>query len=174
MISAIIATTKLRMRTGPRPLMVAGMLLAGGGMLYLTGLTVVSSYAGGVLPALMMLGVGLGLVFSTAINSATLGVNSADAGVASATVSASQQVGGSLGTALLSTLAASALAGYVASASAHPTRLALAQAAVHGDTTAFTWAAPIFAAGAVIAASLYERGIKALRVEAQGAPAPAQ
>jgi EmrB/QacA subfamily drug resistance transporter len=174
MLSAIIATTKLRARLGPRPLMVAGMLLAAGGMLYLTRLTGASSYATGILPALILLGVGLGLVFSTSINSATLGVKPVDAGVASATVSASQQIGGSLGTALLSTVAASALTNYITSAHAHPTGLLLAHAAVRGDTTAFAWAAVIFGAGAVIAASLFERGTKALRIEADAAPATAR
>jgi len=140
-VTAILATTKLRMRFGPRPLMVAGMLLGAGGMLYLARLTLAASYATGILPALIMLGVGLGLVFSTSINSATLGVQPADAGVASATVSASQQIGGSLGTALLSTIAASALTSYITSAHAHPTRLLVAHAAVHGDITAFAWAA---------------------------------
>ena len=112
MLSAMIATNKLRPRLGPRPLAVTGMLLGAGGMLYLTRLTVASSYATDILPALIILGIGLGLVFSTSINSATLGVRPADAGVASATVSASQQIGGSLGTALLSTIAASALTSY--------------------------------------------------------------
>jgi EmrB/QacA subfamily drug resistance transporter len=173
MLSAMIATNKLRPRLGPRPLTVTGMLLGAGAMLYLTRLTVASSYASDILPALIILGIGLGLVFSTSINSATLGVRPADAGVASATVSASQQVGGSLGTALLSTIAASALTSYVTSAHAHPTRLLLAHAAVHGDTTAFAWAAAFFAVGAVIAACLYERGTTALRVDAAAAAATA-
>ena len=173
MASAMIATNKLRPRFGPRPLVVIGMLLGGGGMLYLTRLGVASSYVTGILPALVMLGVGFGLVISTSINSATLGVRPADAGVASATVSASQQVGGSLGTALLSTIATSALANYVTSAHAHPTRLLIAHAAVHGDTTAFAWAAVMFALGAVIAAALFERGTNALTVDASAAPATA-
>ena len=173
MISATIATNKLRPRVGPRPLVVAGMLLGGGGMLYLTRLTVASSYATGILPALIMLGVGFGLVISSSVNSATLGVQPADAGVASATVSASQQIGGSLGTALLSTIAASAVTSYITGANAHPTRLLLAQASVHGDTTAFVWAAVIFAAGAVIAAALFEPGTKALRNETDAALATA-
>jgi EmrB/QacA subfamily drug resistance transporter len=172
-LSAIIATNKLRPRTGPRPLAMTGMLLGGGGMLYLTRLTVASSYATDILPALIMLGIGLGLVFSTSINSATLGVQAVDAGVASATVSASQQIGGSLGTALLTTIQGSALTSYLTSAHAHPTRLLLAHAAVHGDTTAFAWAAAIFAAGAVIAAALFERGTKALILHAAAAPATA-
>ena len=172
-LSAIIATNKLRPRTGPRPLAMTGMLLGGGGMLYLTRLTVASSYATDILPALIMLGIGLGLVFSTSINSATLGVQAADAGVASATVSASQQIGGSLGTALLTTIEGNAVTSYLTSAHAHPTRLLLAHAAVHGATTAFAWAAAIFAAGAVIAAALFERGTKALIVHGAAAPATA-
>jgi EmrB/QacA subfamily drug resistance transporter len=173
MASAMIATNKLRPRFGPRPLVVTGMLLGGGGMLYLTRLGVASSYATAILPALIMLGVGFGLVISTSINSATLGVRPADAGVASATVSASQQIGGSLGTALLSTIATSAMTNYIASAHTHPTRLLLARAAVHGDTTAFAWAAVIFASGAVIATALFERGTKALELEPGVAPATA-
>jgi hypothetical protein len=110
-------------------------------MLYLTRLTVAANYVTGILPALIMAGVGLGLVFSTSINGATLGVEAADAGVASATVSASQQIGASLGIALLSTVAASAVTSYLTGAGTHPTRLLLAQAAVHGDTAAFVWAA---------------------------------
>jgi hypothetical protein len=85
--------------------MIAGMLLGGSGMLYLSRLTLASSYLTAILPALIMIGLGVGLVFSTSINSATLGVEPADAGVASASVSASQQIGGLLGTALLSTTA---------------------------------------------------------------------
>ena len=173
MIAAIIATNKLRDRFGPRPLVVAGMLLGGGGMLYLTRLGVASSYATDVLPALVMLGVGFGLVISTSINSATLGVKAADAGVASATVSASQQIGGSLGTALLSTIAASALANYITSAHTHPTSTLIAHAQVHGYTTAFAWAAAMFAVGAVIPAALFERGTRALTVDASIAAATA-
>jgi EmrB/QacA subfamily drug resistance transporter len=173
MLSAVIANNKLRPRLGPRPLAVTGMLLGGAGMLYLTRLSVDSSYATDILPALIVLGIGLGLVFSTSINSATLGVQSADAGVASATVSASQQIGGSLGTALLTTIAASAISNYITSAHTHPTRLLLTHAAVHGDTNAFAWAAAIFAVGAVLAAALFERGTKALRLDAAAAPATA-
>ena len=62
---------------------------------------------------------------------------------------------------------------YITSAHAHPTRLLLAHAAVHGDTTAFAWAAAIFAAGAVIAACLFERGTKALTIDERTAPATA-
>ena len=100
------------------------------------------------------MGLGLGLVFSTAINSATLGVEPRDAGVASATVNASQQIGGSLGTALLSTIAASAATSFLTTGS-RPTPALIAQAAVHGYTTAFAISAVIFALAGVIAGLLY-------------------
>jgi len=95
-------------RVGPRPLVTTGMLLAAGGMLILTQLGVQSSYAGHILPALLVTGLGLGLIFAPAISTATLGVEPADAGVASATVNSCQQVGGSIGTAFLNTLAITA------------------------------------------------------------------
>lgn len=156
MASAMLATNKLRDRFGPRPLVVVGMLLGAAGMLFLTRLGVTSAYATEILPSLIAIGVGLGLVMASAMNSATLGVQPADAGVASATVSASQQVGGALGTALLSSVGASAVSGFVAAAHARPTGSLIAHAAVHGDTVAFTWAAAIFLAGAVIAGFMFE------------------
>jgi EmrB/QacA subfamily drug resistance transporter len=171
MVSAAVATNKLRARFGPRPLVVTGMVLGAAGMLYLSRLGVDSTYASAILPALIAIGVGLGLSMASAMNSATLGVQAADAGVASATVSASQQIGGSLGTALLSTIATSALSTYITGAHAHVSQTLLAHAAVHADTTAFVWAAAIFAVGAVIAGSLFERGTKALEVEPGMAPA---
>jgi hypothetical protein len=106
-------------------------------------------------------------LFATAINSATLGVEPQDAGVASATVNASQQVGGSLGTALLSTLAASAATSFIAGQ--RPTPLLIAHAAVHGYTTAFAISAGIFALAAVIAGLLF--GSKASQPAAVGEPA---
>jgi EmrB/QacA subfamily drug resistance transporter len=171
MISAAVATNKLRARFGPRPLVVTGMVLGATGMLYLTRLGVTSSYVTAILPALVAIGVGLGLSMASAMNSATLGVAPADAGVASATVSASQQIGGSLGTALLSTIATSALTSYIAGAHGHISQALITHAAVHADTTAFTWAAAIFAIGTVMAGSLFERGTKALEVEPGMAPA---
>jgi hypothetical protein len=112
------------------------------------------------------MGVGLGLVMSSSMSSATLGVEPKDAGVASATVSASQQVGGSIGTALLSTLAASAATSMLAGA--RPTPALIAQASIHGYTTAFAVAAVIFAVGAIVAAVLFERGVPS--AAAQGQP----
>jgi EmrB/QacA subfamily drug resistance transporter len=166
MVTAVVATIRLRARVGPRPLMVAGMVLGALGMLMLRGIGVDTSYASGVMPGLLTIGIGLGLVFSTALNSATLGVTESDAGVASATVNAAQQVGASLGIALLSTLAASAATSFVAGQ--RPTPLLLARAAIHGYTTAFTISAGIFAAAALIAGVLFTG--KAAQPQADGAP----
>jgi hypothetical protein len=94
------------------------------------------------------------------MSNATLGVGPADAGVASATVNASQQVGGSVGVALLSTLSASAFTSYLSGA--HPTAALVAQATVHGYSTAYLWAAGIFALGAVVAGVLFRSGVRVL------------
>jgi EmrB/QacA subfamily drug resistance transporter len=148
MPAGAIGQTRLLPRFGPRPLVAAGMLLSAVAMLMFTGVTVDSSYATDVLPGLLVIGVGLGLIFAPAMDTATRGVDGPDAGVASALVNTGQQIGGSIGTALLSTLAASAASAY---ASTHRAADVAAQAAVHGYTTAFMWAAAVFAVGAVTA-----------------------
>jgi EmrB/QacA subfamily drug resistance transporter len=164
MASATIANTKLVPRFGPRPLVTLGMALGAGAMFYLTGIGVHSSYSTAVLPTLVFLGVGLGLVFAPAMNTGTAGVESHDAGVASATVNTSQQVGGAIGTALLSTLATSAATSYLAGS--HPTAALIAHATVHGYTTAFAWSAAIFALGAILAAVMFRRGAPEVGVAA--------
>ena len=99
----------------------------------------------------------MGLVFASAMATATFGVQPSDAGVASAMVNTMQQIGGSIGTALLSTLAASAVTSELAGAAARPDAAAVGAAAVHGYTVAFWWAAGIFAVGAVVCAALLTR-----------------
>lgn len=164
-VTATISSTRLQRRFGPRRLVPVGMALSGVAMLYLTRLGLDSSYATDVLPALLLVGTGLGLIFPTAVNNATLGVEPGDSGVASATFNATQQVGGSLGTALLSTLAASATTSYLAGSDRGAALVA--NAAVHGYTTAFAWSAAIFAAGAVLAACLFARGVPATEPAAE-------
>jgi EmrB/QacA subfamily drug resistance transporter len=160
MISALLATTRLQGRFGPRPLVTVGMALGATGMFMLTGIGLSSSYVGDILPALLVMGVGIGFVMSSSMNNATLGVRPTDAGVASATVNASQQVGGSLGTALLSTLAASATSGFLSGGPVTPALAATA--AVHGYTTAFAWSGGIFLFGALVAGLLFEGGPREL------------
>ena len=152
-LSAGVASTRLVPRLGPRPLVVTGMLLGAAGMLHLTALGVHSSYATAVLPSLVVMGLGFGLIFAPAMSAATLGVATEDAGVASALVNANQQVGGSVGIALLSTFAASATSSFLAGS--RPTPALVAAATVHGYTTAFAWSAGIFALGALVAFLLF-------------------
>ncbi len=147
-IAATVASARLLPRTGPRPVMASGMTLAAIGMGLFAQLGVHSSYAAHLLPALLVLGVGLGFLYAPATDIATRGVDPGDAGVASGLVNATNQVGGSLGLALLSTLAVTATTHYLAGK--HPTPTVLAHAAVHGYTTGFWWAAGFFAAGALI------------------------
>ncbi len=155
-VSAAVSTTRLLPKTGPRPLVTLGMLLGAASMVYLTGISVDSTYAADVLPALIGMGVGMGLIMAPAMQTATFGVANSDAGVASATVNTSQQVGGSIGTALLSTLAASAVTSYADGRAGGPD--VMAAAAIHGYTTAFTWAAAIFFVGAVVCGTLLPGG----------------
>jgi EmrB/QacA subfamily drug resistance transporter len=152
-VAIIVASTTssgvLMPRVGPRPLIPAGLLIAAVGLgLLAAQLGLRTSYLDWILPALILVGAGLGLVFGCALNTATYGTGAADAGVASALVNTNQQVGGSIGTALLNTLAASALASYVLT-HGH-SALSLAQAAVHSYIVGFWVSAAILAGSAVI------------------------
>src|SRR5580692_8802097 len=101
LLSSNVSSIVTLPRFGPRVLITTGMLFGTGAMTYLTQLTVTSSYASGVLPALLIMGLGFGMIFAPAINTATTGVPRQDSGVASALVNTMQQVGGSIGTAAL-------------------------------------------------------------------------
>jgi EmrB/QacA subfamily drug resistance transporter len=148
-LTATSVQTRLLHRTGARPLIAAGMTLGAVAMLLLTQLTPHGAYLTHVLPSLLLVGAGMGCIFAPAFSTATLGVKSTDAGIASAMVNTSQQVGGSVGTALLSTIFASAAASFV---SVHAKTAGLANAAsIHGYTTAFEWAAALFGVGLLVA-----------------------
>ena len=148
MPAGAIGQTRLLPRFGARPVVAVGMLISAVAMLMVTGVGVDSAYGTDVLPGLLVMGLGLGLVFGPSMDMATRGVHGSDAGVASALVNTGQQVGGSIGTALLSTLAAGAAGAYTSTHGAAAD--AVAQAAVNGYTTAFTWAAGVFAIGALV------------------------
>jgi EmrB/QacA subfamily drug resistance transporter len=176
MISSNTSSIVTLPRFGPRVLITTGMVLGGGAMIYLAQLSVASSYLGGVLPALIVAGLGFGMIIAPAINTATAGVQPQDSGVASALVNTMQQVGGSIGTAALSTVALTATASYLAAH--HAGSLAPAVAATHGYTVAFTVSAALFALGVVLAVVLLpsKRRLEELRKAAtmtQGRPAVA-
>ena len=171
MVSATTSSTRLLPRVGPRPLVPTGLAVAAAGLIYLTGIEVGSSYAGAVLPGIMVLGLGFGMIMAPSFATATRGVAPGDAGVASAMVNTSQQVGGSVGVALLSTLFASAVSDFVPAAGT-PAALAQAEAAVHGSTVVFWWAAGILAVGSIVTALLFERGRAPAPETAAGEPVP--
>jgi MFS family permease len=171
-LAAQLGTNLFVPRFGPKILVPIGMGLGIIGMLLLTRIEVTSTYAANVLPALMILGFAMGTIMPASMQTATLGVDRQFAGVASAMTNTSQQVGGSIGTALLNTLAATAATGYVAS-HLPPTPAIAAAAAVHGYTTAFGWSAGFFALGLVIAALLFRRRSQGLSLAHNVAPAPA-
>jgi EmrB/QacA subfamily drug resistance transporter len=140
-IIAATLASQLLPRVGPRALISTGLVLAAAGLAWFTQIGVGTSYVLHVLPAELVVSFGLGLAFVPFSSTALIGVDPADAGVASALVNATQQVGGSLGTALLNTVAASATASYLA---AHAGRLAVLQSGlVHGYTVAFTVSASL-------------------------------
>ncbi|MEU8435281.1 MFS transporter [Streptomyces sp. NPDC029216] len=155
---------RLMTRVAPRLLMGPGFLLAAAGMLLLTQLEVGSSYPALILPAQLLLGLGMGTAFMPAMSLATYGVNPADAGVASAMVNTSQQVGGAIGTALLNTIAASATTAYLtdhaaeAAAGGVAGKLVQAQAMVEGYSSAIWWAVGILAVSATLAFTLINTG----------------
>ncbi len=183
MIACILTTSNLSSivllpRLGPRVLIATGMLLAGAGMGYLSRLTVASGYLSHVLPALLVMGLGFGMIFAPAINTATFGVAREDSGVASALVNTMQQVGGSIGTSALSTFALTATASYLIAH--HTSPLAPAIAATHGYTVAFSISAVMLGIGFVLTIILLpgRRRLEELRraeatLPPAAAPAPA-
>jgi EmrB/QacA subfamily drug resistance transporter len=174
LVSSNTSSIVLLPRVGPRALIASGMLLGLIGMGYLTRLTATSSYLGGILPALLIMGLAFGLIFAPAINTATAGVRREDSGVASALVNTMQQVGGSIGTSALSTIALTATTSYLVAHHTGP--LAQAAAAVHGYTLAFTVSAGLFVLGLILAIALLpsRHRLEELRNEGAGlAPAPA-
>ncbi|MEU0412334.1 MFS transporter [Streptomyces griseorubiginosus] len=162
-------SARLMNRVAPRMLMVPGMVLAASGMLVLTQMTVDSSYTTEILPALLLMGLGMGLTFMPVFSTATAGVAPQDSGVTSATVNTSQQVGGSIGTALLNTIATTSSTAYISAHLTNPSQKALVvkEGVVHGYTVAIWWAAGIMLLAGLIAGLMVTA-----KPPKQGAPAP--
>ncbi|MEV0453563.1 MFS transporter [Catellatospora methionotrophica] len=157
-ISAGVAS-QLLPKLGAKPLMIAGAVLAAGAMFFLTQIGVTTGYASHVLPGALVLGLGLGFTFVPLSSLALVGVPQHDAGAASATLNATQQVGGSLGAALLSTFALNATTDYAAEnlkpgMDPQLAGLVQAEAAVHGFTVAFAWGGALLTVSAIVIAIL--------------------
>lgn len=160
MILGIIATATgsagLVARIGPKIPVFAGMLLAAAGLVLFAQLELDSTYVANILPGLIITGLGVGLAMAPAFSAATSGVDAEHAGVASAAVNTFQQIGGSIGTAVLSAFAATAATNYLDGRTPNPQNQALA--AMESYTTVFWWGAGIFAVGAVICGLLLRPG----------------
>jgi hypothetical protein len=141
----------------------SGLIIAAGAMAWLAQLGAHTGYSKGILGPILLAGCGFGMVFAAAFTAGTYGVGPHDAGVASATVSVGQQLGASVGTALLNTLFASAVTAYLTTHTSTSSNKAslndLAQA--HGYDTAFWWTSGIAVGGAVISGALLRGGVLA-------------
>jgi EmrB/QacA subfamily drug resistance transporter len=174
-VVASLGSAVLVTKVSSRILVPVGMLLSAFGLYLLTHISLGGNYTTVVLPATIIMGVGLGLVFAPGFNLATLGVEARDSGVASAAVNVMQQVGGSVGTSLFNTIAGSVVATYLAShldgAKPGSAKYLAAEAGsqLHSYTVAFWIAASVFLAGAVISALVLRSGI----AQAEGEAVPA-
>jgi EmrB/QacA subfamily drug resistance transporter len=171
-LAAQLGTNLLVPRFGPKVMVPIGMVLAVIAMVLFTRLGVHSDYAPDLLLPLMFMGAGMGTIMPASMQTATLGVDRQYAGVAGALVNTSQQVGGSISTALLNTLAATAVTDYLTS-HAPVTAAVGAAAAVHGYGLAYWVCAGFFAFGAVLSVLLFRRRNQGLALHTAHQSAPA-
>lgn len=153
-LAATQLASRLMVRWSTRVLVVPGLVIAAVGVALLTGLTPDASYVAHVLPAELLLGLGLGLAMVPCVSTATNNAEPRDVGVTSAATNTSQQIGASIGTALLNTLAASATAAYLATHAGSPG--AVTAATVHGFASASAWAAGSLALAALVGGVLID------------------
>src|SRR6266566_4962025 len=153
---AQVSNRVLLPRFGPKMTVPIGLLMNAAALYLLHRVGLHSSYVSHVLPYLLLLGLGFGLSLAPSFSTGTLGLKPSDAGVGSATLNTSQQVGGSIGTALLNTLAAGAATAYLVGRAITPANLQAA--ALHSYTTAFLYSSAIFVVAAVIAGLVLPRG----------------
>ncbi len=169
MLSATVFGSRLLPRVGPRLLIFVGGLLGAAGLALLSRIGLDTSYASTVLPGLIVMGLGMGLIFSSAMNTATSGVGREDAGVASATVNTMQQIGGSIGTALLSTLSAGAVTRYL---NANGTsKIDQANAVLSGYHLSFWVSTGVFVIIAIIGGTVLQKhSVRQAQIAAAGTP----
>jgi MFS family permease len=147
--SAVAA--QLVTRVGVKPVLVAGMATLTAGLVYFTQVSVGGSYLGDLLPGFLLIAVGIGFSFVPISIAALAGVQDAEAGLASGLINTSQQIGGALGIAALSTIATTQTENAVADGSALPVAL------VDGFTAAFVAGVVIAGLGIVAALTLIRR-----------------
>jgi EmrB/QacA subfamily drug resistance transporter len=158
-ISAVVAS-KFLPKFGPRPLATGGLVMGAAGLFYLSFITPTSGYISSVLPAMVITSLGLGFVFVPVAATALFNVASNDSGAASAVLTTSQQLGGSFGTSIQSTIAVSSAtafgAEYLLNARTHHTKVAISKVAlqgmaqVHGYDVAYRFGAGVMLVAAIL------------------------
>jgi EmrB/QacA subfamily drug resistance transporter len=156
-VASTTAPPVLLPRLGANITVGAGFALSAGGMALLTTIGLQSHYVSEVLPGLLLFGLGMGVVISIALNGSTAKVDHTDAGIASAMVNTTQQVGGSIGVALLTTIAISAQSGYLSGKKI--TSIVQTQAQIHSYVTTFWWATAIFLVGGICVVALFPNAL---------------
>jgi EmrB/QacA subfamily drug resistance transporter len=173
-VFATLGNTRLLPRFGPKPMVIVGMTANAAAMVWLTRIDAGSTYLSALFGPLLVVGAGSGLIFGMIAATGTFGVAPYDAGVASASINTGQQLGGSIGTALLNTVAASAVSRYTAAHLHEHSAAQLGQlAALHSYTVVFWWCAAVYAAGALVCGGLLRSGPLA-RPAAEPTPEPSR
>ena len=141
--------SQLLPRVGPKPLIIWGLIQSTAGLYLLTFITPETAYVTHVLPSLIIMSTGMALVFIPISTTALHGIGGRDSGVASAALNTSQQIGGSLGTALLNTIAATSAANYLVNNPGLGDK-ANTFALTHGYTASFKAGAAMLMVGAFV------------------------
>jgi predicted MFS family arabinose efflux permease len=163
---------KLVATLGARTVAVVGVLVATAGMVLLTGLPEHGGYAANLLPGLLPLSIGIGLTFVPITLLGTGGVTESDAGLASGLFNTAQQVGGALGLAILSTLAADHTSSLLRGLGGAATPGRVVAATLSGYHVAFVAAALMLGAGALLmGVAVRRRHLQGLNLEASPVPA---
>jgi MFS family permease len=153
-------------RLGVKPVLVSGMVLLGSGLTYFSQVSVGGSYVGDLLPGFLLIGVGLGFSFVPVSIAALAGVKGPEAGLASGLINTSQQIGGALGLAILTTVATTHTTSLLESGTARP------EAMTSGFSLAF-WVGAGFALISLVTTLVALKHEDLAAVDPHAAPVPA-
>ena len=163
--------SQLLPRVGPKPLMVPGLLVAASGLAFLSLLEPDSSYVTHVLPGMILISLGMAFTFIPVSTTALHGIGKLDAGVGSALLNTSQQVGGAVGTALLNTVAVAASTAYLA-ANSSLGESAVPAALTEGYTRAFLAGSGFLVVAAIVSATMITIGKDAAKEDDEADEVP--
>lgn len=155
-----INVPKVIQKIGYRPILIVAPLLVSAGLFWLSHLTVNGNYWTSIFPGLILMGLGMGATFVSITIAATSGVPRHESGLASGLLNTSQQIGGAVGLAVLTGVAATATKAYITNLHSVPSKLDIASATVHGYHDGYLIASTFGIAASIIAA-LFIKAVKA-------------